>query len=661
MFNINGGSLTASGLVTVNAGASPASLIIDSGTANFNGGLRNNNNDGAIIRVNGGTVTASSVTLQRGSYTTGTPTFTTGFIVAGGQTTVNGPVGLGTNNSSSSLSVEGTGSLTVNGAVTVANQATATRGGALRVINNGVFTVNDTANGIVMSKTNGTNTNNVSVANFTGGLSTIEKFTLGFDSTVNAGSATITVNGGALYVGSGGIVKKGTGAFATAINLTSGTLGADADWSSSVPMTLTSGSTINIKAADAGNLAQNISLSGVLSGAGGFTKTGGGTLILSGANTYTGANIINGGTLRVDGSLAAGGAVTVNSGGALSGSGTVNRAITLNPGGSIAPEGSASLVTLNGGSLTWHGGGQMAFDLNAAADRLSLSGALTKGNAGTYEFVFNPGAGLAAGNTYTLLNFGTTNFTAADFSYSGLPAEFKGSFTLNAGSLQFTVLDTVPPVLNLPANLTLEATSSAGAVATYTATADDNLEGSVPVSFSIPSGNVFPIGTTTVTATATDSGGNTATGTFTVTVRDTAGPTLNLPADITLEADGPAGAVATYTATASDTVNGDVPVTFSIPSGSTFALGTTTVTVTATDAAGNNATGTFTVTVRDTTNPTLTLPADLTLEATSAAGALATFTASASDTVSGNLPVTYSVASGTTFALGTTTVTRHGH
>jgi rhamnogalacturonan endolyase len=651
--NIAGGSLTASGLATVNAGASPASLIIDSGTANFNGGLRNNNNDGALIRVNGGTVTASSVTLQRGSYTT-TPAYTTGFVITGGQTTV-GTIGLGTNNSSSALSVEG-GSLIANGAITVGNQVTAGRGGALRVTG-GNFTSTDTVNGIVMSRTNGTNANNVSVATFSGGVSSVEKFTLGYDNTVTAGSATLTVNGGALYLGSGGIVKNGTGAFTTSINLTNGTLGAAADWSSTLPMTLTTTNSINIKAADATNLGQDISLSGVLSGAGGYTKTGGGTLTLWGANTYTGATNINGGTLRVNGSLAAGGALNINSGATLSGNGTVNRSITLNSGGGISPEGASSVATLNGGSLNWNGGGQMAFDLDAASDQLALSGALTKGGTGIYEFVFNPGAGLVFGHTYTLLNFGSTNFTAADFSYSGLPPEYRGTFTLNAGNLQFTVLDAVPPVLTLPANITLEATSSAGAVATYTASADDAISGSIPVNFSIPSGSIFAIGTTTVTVTATDGAGNTATGTFTVTVHDTTGPSLSLPAAVTVEATGPNGAIATFEASATDSVGGNTPVSYSQQPGSTFPIGTTHVTVTATDASGNTTTGGFNVIVRDTTAPAISLPSNIVLEATGPNGAVITYSASASDSVDGSISVTFSIPSGGTFPLGTTTVT----
>ena len=54
---------------------------------------------------------------------------------------------------------------------------------------------------------------------------------------------------------------------------------------------------------------------------------------------------------------------------------------------------------------------------------------------------------------------------------------------------------------------------------------------------------------------------------------------------------------ATYAATATDACAGDSPVTFDIPSGSTFQLGTTTVTASASDGCGNMKTCTFTVTV----------------------------------------------------------------
>jgi Tol biopolymer transport system component len=78
---------------------------------------------------------------------------------------------------------------------------------------------------------------------------------------------------------------------------------------------------------------------------------------------------------------------------------------------------------------------------------------------------------------------------------------------------------------------------------------------------------------------------------------DTMPPTLTLPDTITAEATGPAGATVTYTATASDTVDPNPAVSCTPTSGSTFPIGTTTVDCTSTDGSGNQATGSFTVTV----------------------------------------------------------------
>ena len=91
-------------------------------------------------------------------------------------------------------------------------------------------------------------------------------------------------------------------------------------------------------------------------------------------------------------------------------------------------------------------------------------------------------------------------------------------------------------------------------------------------------------------------------------------------------------------------------------SGSTFAIGTSTVTCTATDAALNTSATTLTVTVRDTTAPVLGPVTNRTAEATSATGAAVTYgTPSATDAVGAS--VSCAPASGSTFAIGTSTVT----
>ena len=86
---------------------------------------------------------------------------------------------------------------------------------------------------------------------------------------------------------------------------------------------------------------------------------------------------------------------------------------------------------------------------------------------------------------------------------------------------------------------------------------------------------------------------------------DTAAPALSLPGDLTAEATGPGGAVVAWDATAHDDRDGDVAVSCLPQSGTEFGLGIATVACSATDAAGNSASGSFTVTVADTTAPAL--------------------------------------------------------
>jgi hypothetical protein len=221
----------------------------------------------------------------------------------------------------------------------------------------------------------------------------------------------------------------------------------------------------------------------------------------------------------------------------------------------------------------------------------------------------------------------------------------------NIGTATFNVTVSNGPVLTLPADITAEATSSAGAAVSFTVTATDN----ATIVCTPASGSIFALGTTAVNCTANAVTGSTS-GSFNVTVRDTTPPALTLPANITKEATSASGATATFTVSAIDIVDGVVPASCDHASGATFALGTTTVQCTATDAHHNVGTGSFLVIVRDTTPPVLTLPANITAEATSSSGAVVTFTATSTDIVDGARPVTCTPASGSTFPLGTTTV-----
>ena len=185
------------------------------------------------------------------------------------------------------------------------------------------------------------------------------------------------------------------------------------------------------------------------------------------------------------------------------------------------------------------------------------------------------------------------------------------------------------------------------------------------VSCNPPSGQgvVLGLGSQAIFCTATDLGANTTMAEFRFEIRDTVPPVVTVPADVVAEATGPSGAIVNYPAASfADTV-GVASSSCTPASGSTFALGTTTVTCSATDAGGNSASKSFTVTVRDTTPPTLSVPANI---ATSTSGTKATvnYQVTATDNVgvvlsctSASPGVTSSdLTKGGSFPVGTSTV-----
>ena len=132
----------------------------------------------------------------------------------------------------------------------------------------------------------------------------------------------------------------------------------------------------------------------------------------------------------------------------------------------------------------------------------------------------------------------------------------------------------------------------------------------------------YPTGITGITWTVTDSDGRTASCLQRVTVNaacgtDTENPTITAPADVNVTTGGD-NTVCTVglseslgQATATD--NCSVTITVSgIPANNHFPLGTTVLTYTATDPAGNTATDTQSVTVTDDTPPRIQAPADAT-------------------------------------------------
>ncbi len=246
---------------------------------------------------------------------------------------------------------------------------------------------------------------------------------------------------------------------------------------------------------------------------------------------------------------------------------------------------------------------------------------------------------------------GTTpvSCTATDDRGNSSPAGFN-----------VVVTDTGDPLISVTAPGITEATGPEGAVVNYIVNASDN-SGVAPtvICGGHESGTTFPIGPTTVTCTATDGAGNHAdSAAFTVTVEDNQAPTLSLPANITVEADSTSGKTVTYSATATDAVAGPVTPTCTPPSGSNFGIGTTTVTCSATDGHNDPASGTFTITVTDSSGPVLSGYANKTVEANGPGGSVVNYPAvSATDSIDGPIAsVSCAPASGTTFPLGTTAI-----
>ncbi|HET9250709.1 MAG TPA: HYR domain-containing protein [Candidatus Eisenbacteria bacterium] len=248
--------------------------------------------------------------------------------------------------------------------------------------------------------------------------------------------------------------------------------------------------------------------------------------------------------------------------------------------------------------------------LPAVAEQFTGPGAASCAALVSDEALGTPVAGDNCGATVTrtgvpegnLFPVGTTTiaYTATDPSGNSVTA-----------TQTVTVTDDTPPALTVPADLTLETGANGSGcglamsnAALGTATASDNCSVTLDRT-GVPEGNVFPLGTTTITYTATDASGNTTSATQKVTVVDTTPPSITTA---NLEASTDAGLC---TASFADLVTGAADNCGSLtPAGTRsdgaalgdpFPKGTTTITWTATDAAGNTATASQTVTVTNAT------------------------------------------------------------
>ncbi len=229
-----------------------------------------------------------------------------------------------------------------------------------------------------------------------------------------------------------------------------------------------------------------------------------------------------------------------------------------------------------------------------------------------------------------------------------------------------TVVDTEDPMITCPdgtgISFDLSADANCEAVLpdyTTEATSIDNCDGSLTiVQTPLPGTILLGAGTMQlVTLTTMDGNGNGASCDFTVEVVDLTNPMITCPGNITQSAAaGECSAVVTWTDPVATDNCGTASVECSPPSGSSFIVGTTTVTCIATDGSGNTTMCTFDVIVTDDENPVITCPADIVVS--NDAGlceAVIDFSVTATDNCDG-VSVSSLPASGSSFVVGTTLV-----
>ena len=440
--------------------------------------------------------------------------------------------------------------------------------------------------------------------------------TVGAGTAVSSG-ATLAFDGGFNYASAEPITLNGVGVSGAGAlkNLT----GAN---SFAGPITLNTVSSIG---ADAGTLTLN----GAITGTGmALSKAGSGTVALAAANSY-GSTVVSNGTLLINGSTTSS-SVTVNSGATLGGTGSVSGTVALS--GTISP-GSSGVGAFASGAEEWMTGSAYkmeASDANGPAgtgyDTINITGGL----------IIDSGVTLKIVEVGTIANFNgmtqkdwtiattTTGITGSPSSVTLDGTQFNenlhgGKFVLLVSGNNLILRFDPAPVITCPSNISQgNDPNQCSASVSFAASATDN--GTFSISYqtnsvTVASPAVFPEGTTTVVATATDNVGNTATCSFTVTVNDVQAPNIacgsvtpqvaNADASCNATVPDVRGMVQTLS-TDNCTPQGSLIVGQSPLQGSTVnGAGFYPITVTVTDAANNSSQCVVPFTVNDVTPPAI--------------------------------------------------------
>lgn len=504
-------SILGAGAITLSGATLHQVLIVTTGTVSLSGltitaGATAPGGRGGGIEISGGAVTVTNSTFSNNGAD----------LVGGGIANNGGAVSVTNSTFTNNNAGGGGGIYTVNGTLTVTNSTfsggVAVTGGGIRSDGGTVTVTNSTFSGNTATNLGGAITNN------TGAVLTVT------DSTFSGNSATLT---------GGAIENRGT-ADVVSSSITTNTAGTTGGGINSIvgtTLTVTDSTISGNTAVAGGGIWNNGTLTVTSSTISGNTAGigGGGGILTTGPNLTINSSTISG---NATGGPGAG---IYNSGSVLA---VTNSTFSGNPAGGSIFNASGTLTVTN----STISGNQAAIFANGTETLVnSIVAGNTVENVGTIETTTSSIIGVPVGLTLAdilvpggLADNGGPTQTIALALVSGNPAIDTGNAATCAAAPVSSVdqrgytrptacdigaYEAQPPTVAAHADVTAPATSAAGAVVTYTPPAGtDEQGGAVPVVCIPPSGSNFPVGSTTVTCTATDAVGHTATGTFAVIV-----------------------------------------------------------------------------------------------------------------------------------------------
>ena len=299
------------------------------------------------------------------------------------------------------------------------------------------------------------------------GSTTISGAISGTGSLTKSGSGVLTLSGSSSYSGgttiNGGTLKISSsanlGSVVAALTINAGTLEIAAGFSTLRDFSLeNSSSTIQIDA------SQTCTISGIVSGSGALNKTGSGTLVLSGLDTFSGGTVVSAGTLQLGivNSLLSTGSLLV-SGGTLDlqsfnqsvgtvtlTSGTISSSTGVLTGSSFALQsGTIGAIIAGTGSVTKSTSGTVVLSGG------NLYTGATLVNAGTLQINTNGALGTTLNGTTVAsgaaLKLNNVNYSTAE------PLTLNGSGISGGGALTNSGTSTFAGAITIATNSTISA------------------------------------------------------------------------------------------------------------------------------------------------------------------------------------------------------------